>query len=629
MTSLNRKRIFISGGAGVIGREIVKRLIEKDAIVMVGDLLPIPHDFPQEILYRQGDLNFIDQQELDSFNPEIFIHLAATFERSVESYDHWEENFWHNIRLSNHLMTLVRNVPEIRRVVFASSYLIYNKDLYNFSKPQEKSVKLKENDVILPRNLTGMAKLTHEVELDFFSNFKSDKFTSISARIFRGYGKGSKDVISRWIRDALDGETITVYNSKGIFDYIYAGDTAEGLIRLSKINDSGVVNLGTGRSRRVEDIVSILKQYFPELNVQYTKPDLNYESSESDTTKLLNMLDWLPKYDLEDTIPKIIEYEKSHVGSNEKYNNVFITSISKKAPLIQAVIRAVQKINPTIKVFGGDVDASCIGKHIVNEFWLMPRLEDLTKDILIEFCNKNNIGLIIPTRDGELEYFSSIKSQLKNENIDIMISELDSIRICLDKLKFSQLQNVHAIPASENIGDIDSNRYAVKERVGAGSDMIGLDLEKNNALEHSKALDNAIFQPFISGDEISVDAYVSREGNVKGIVMRRRDTVINGESQVTTTFSNDELEKSFKIIISSLNLYGHVILQALITNSGGIHVIECNPRFGGASTLSLRAGLDSFYWAYLESMKVSIKDYPFIRSQKELTQVRYPQDFYL
>ena len=28
---------------------------------------------------------------------------------------------------------------------------------------------------------------------------------------------------------------------------------------------------------------------------------------------------------------------------------------------------------------------------------------------LVGFCKKNNIGLIIPTRDGELEYFSTIK----------------------------------------------------------------------------------------------------------------------------------------------------------------------------------------------------------------------------
>ena len=66
-------------------------------------------NFSQEVLYRQGDLNFITQQELDSFNPEVFIHLAATFERSVETYEHWEENFLHNIKLSNHMMTLMRN----------------------------------------------------------------------------------------------------------------------------------------------------------------------------------------------------------------------------------------------------------------------------------------------------------------------------------------------------------------------------------------------------------------------------------------------------------------------------------------------------------------------------------------
>ena len=124
---MKNKRIFVSGGAGVIGREMVKKLVPQGAVVMVGDLSPIPDDFPKNVIYRRGDLNYITQQELDSFNPEIFFHLAATFERSTETYEHWEENFWHNIRLSNHLMTLMRNVPDLKRVVYASSYLIYNK----------------------------------------------------------------------------------------------------------------------------------------------------------------------------------------------------------------------------------------------------------------------------------------------------------------------------------------------------------------------------------------------------------------------------------------------------------------------------------------------------------------------
>ena len=210
-----------------------------------------------------------------------------------------------------------------------------------------------------------------------------------------------------------------------------------------------------------------------------------------------------------------------------------------------------------------------------------------------------------------------------------MISNKESIVSCLDKLKFSQLKGINAIPASDNIGDIDSNRYVVKERFGAGAKKIGINLDRNDSLSHGKLLENPLYQPFITGDEISVDAYVTLDGNVKGIIMRRRDIIIGGESQVTSTFNNNKLEKAFKNIIGSLNLYGHVILQAIISNQGNIFVIECNPRFGGASTLSLRAGLDSFYWAYLESMGSSIKNYTFLNSHKEIKQVRHPHDYYL
>ena len=144
MESLKGKKVFISGGAGVIGQELVKLLNEIGAIIMVGDKERIPSAFPNSIIYRQGDLNYITQVELDFFDPEIFIHLAASFERSNETYDHWEENFWNNVRLSNYLMGLIRNCPSIKRVVNASSYLIYDESLYQFnSKKYEKIINKK------------------------------------------------------------------------------------------------------------------------------------------------------------------------------------------------------------------------------------------------------------------------------------------------------------------------------------------------------------------------------------------------------------------------------------------------------------------------------------------------------
>ena len=86
--------------------------------------------------------------------------------------------------------------------------------------------------------------------------------------------------------------------------------------------------------------------------------------------------------------------------------------------------------------------------------------------------------------------------------------------------------------------------------------------------------------------------------------------------------------KKFNLILLNLNLSGHVILQAIIDENEHIHLIECSTRFGGASTLAIRAGLDSFYWAYLESCNTSLNDYPFCPSQSKIKQIRYPKDCY-
>ena len=626
---MKNKKVFVSGGAGVIGCEIVKKLVTQGAVVMVGDLVEIPKDYPNNVIYRRGDLNYITQQELDSFNPEIFFHLAATFERSTETYEHWEENFWHNIRLSNHLMTLMRNVPNFTRVVYASSYLIYDKELYNFDEPQEKPTKLNETDPISPRNLTGLAKLAHEMELEFLSHFKSEKFTSICARIYRGYGKNSRDVISRWVRDLLDNKKILVYNPEGYFDYMYAEDSAEGLIRLSNIKETGIVNLGTGRSRKVRDIIKVLQNYFPEMELEYINNDVKFEASEADVSKLKSLINWLPERYLEDTIPRIIKYEKDIIRNETKIKHVLITSISKKVPLILGVKRGVKKISTSIKIFGGDIDDNCIGKHFVDSFWKMPKLTNLSSDELLKYCNDNNIGLIIPTRDGELEYFAMLKKELKSGGIDVMVSNLKSIKSCIDKVAFASLESINAIPASKNIDQISADKFVVKEQFGAGAKSIGLDLNKAEALIHASKLEYPIFQPFVKGYEISVDAYINLENDIKGIVMRKRVLVIDGESQITSIFFNKNIENSIKNIIKPLNLYGHVIFQAIIDENENIHIIECNARFGGASSISLHSGLDSFYWVYLESQGVSLNDYPFINSTTEITQIRYRTDIYI
>ena len=632
---MKNSRVFVSGGSGVIGLELVPKLVSRGAIVMVGDLKPKPESFDQSVVYRQGDLNEMTVTELAGFYPDVIIHLAATFERSEETYEFWEENFLHNISLSHHLMTLAKDLSSIKRFVFASSYLIYDPALYQFRSEQKSPVSLKESDNILPRNLTGMAKLAHEIEIRFIDQYKSMHFTTVSARIYRGYGRNSRDVISRWIRLALLDKPLTVFRPEGVFDYIYAADTAEGLIRLAYTNAvNGIINLGTGKSRKVQDVIDILYNNFPALQVNIENSLIPYEASQADMTLFHKNINWLPEYDLERSIPEIIEFERSRLNAPNfevRPLKILVTSASKKIPMIKAVKNGANKISKDNKIITGDINNSALSKYFSDEFWLMPKSIDENINKILAECAKRGVKIILPTRDGELSFWSKNKSKFLKKGISIIVSSPESIARCLDKLEFSEFGKANKlsfISSSTNIDHIDACAYVVKERYGAGSESIGINLNSKEAIAHSKKLKNPIFQPFVAGIEISIDAWLTANGSLRGLVLRKRDLVENGESQITTTFSNANIAKQATACLEALNLSGPVVMQAIITKNNQLMVIECNSRFGGASTTSIAAGLDVFYWSFQEALGVYKQNESFNRVYTEIKQIRVPSDTY-
>jgi carbamoyl-phosphate synthase large subunit len=631
---MKNKRIFISGGAGVIGRELVSILQSMGANLFVGDLKPRPKEFASDISYRQGDLNDLTSDELLLFEPEIFIHLAATFERTTETYEFWHDNFLHNVKLSHHLSTIIKDSSTLKKIIFASSYLIYNEGLYNFKNPQLEAVSLKESDPIQPRNLTGSAKLIHEIELDFLRHFKSDSYAISSVRIFRGYGRGSHCVISRWIRAALAGESISVFKKEGLFDYIFAGDIAQGLVNLShQAALPEIVNLGNGNARKVADVVDCLKSHFPDLVVNEGGSDIDFEASQADMTLYEDCCNWVPPRQIEDAIPLMIEYEKKVSDDSEvAERSTLISSASQKVPLVNAVKKAAMTISSTRKVVGGDLDAKCISSFITDNFWAMPRLDNLSMEALISKCKELHIDTIVPTRDKELLFFSQASEKLRSNGIDVMVSSEKAISLCLDKLAFykdTASLNLPIIPTFASLAEAatTSDVFVVKERYGAGGDNLAINVDRSTAEAFSKKLESPIYQPYISGDEVSVDMYIDKQSNLKGVVMRRRDVVINGESKVTTTFFDPELKKCCEAFVKGFDFYGHTMIQAIREKNGAYQIIECNPRFGGASTLSIAAGLNSFYWFLLEANGVNVESYPFINNPKiNLQQIRYSHD---
>jgi len=308
--------------------------------------------------------------------------------------------------------------------------------------------------------------------------------------------------------------------------------------------------------------------------------------------------------------------------------NVLVTSISAKVPMLKAVREALIRAGGGGLLFGADLDRECIGSFFVDQFWASPRIDELTVDELIEYCHSHGIGAVIPSRDGDLPYFAQWREKLRENGIHVMVSDKACVELCADKLQFANhlLEcDFPAIPACEGM-TFEAERYVVKERFGAGGAGIGIALEKEEAARHAERLRHPIFQPYIEGTEVSVDVYVDAKGRTKGVIPRRRIRVVNGESQWTATFRDAELERMCAEMAERLGAYGHVLFQLICDHNGQWHVLECNARFGGASTLSIAAGLDSFYWFLLESRGVALEEIPFRRSERELTLIRYPED---
>ncbi|MGH2408467.1 MAG: NAD-dependent epimerase/dehydratase family protein [Candidatus Limnocylindrales bacterium] len=310
--ALNGRRVLVTGGAGVIARELLAQLAEAGSEILSVDRLPLPMTAPRGVRHVIGDLAEMDLAELEHFRPEHIFHLAATFERPVESPEFWAQNWSDNVIVTHRLAELGERARVTGSFVFASSYLVYDPAQYAFPDPPSHSTALSEVAVIRPRNLCGAAKLYGEAEASFVHGVRRAPYRAVFARIFRVYGRGSRDIVSRWVRAALGGQPIDVYHPENRFDYVFSGDVAEGLLRMAATKAAvGPINLASGRSRPVGEVIAAIERATGRHLDRSDHPvDELYEASQADLTRLEDVLGWRPPTTLEAGVERLVAFER-------------------------------------------------------------------------------------------------------------------------------------------------------------------------------------------------------------------------------------------------------------------------------------------------------------------------------
>jgi carbamoyl-phosphate synthase large subunit len=272
--------------------------------------------------------------------------------------------------------------------------------------------------------------------------------------------------------------------------------------------------------------------------------------------------------------------------------NVLITSVARKVWLVEAFRRAVAHRGG--KVLAADADPLAVGLRLADGAVALPQLDEAGAEAaLLGACESHAIGLIVPSRDGELAWFAQRKARLAEAGVTVMIAAPETVELCQDKRAFVDhcrreglaTPRTFAAPAEATFPAFARPRRGSGGR-GAGpvADLAGL-----AALT---PWSDWLVQERIDGPEFTVDLFADLRGEVLSVVPRRRLRVVAGESVVGVTVEAPEIVSAAAALSRSLGLVGHNTLQCFW--SGGAPLwIEVNPRYGGGAALGFAAGADT------------------------------------
>lgn len=273
--------------------------------------------------------------------------------------------------------------------------------------------------------------------------------------------------------------------------------------------------------------------------------------------------------------------------------NVLISSAAAKRSLIEGFRSALQALNLSGKVIAADSDSEVPAARFADGFVQQPPDEDSDyADRWLSICREYQVDMLVPTRDAELIALSRLQPQLRASGVTVLTSPPEALATCLDKLAFYQFCVEHHFPVASRVNNpgIQDLPLFARHRTGAGSRSC---FPIRTEADLDRIDEQVLVQPFCDWPEFSIDALFSLTGEPLQAIVRERVEVVNGESVVTRICDIPVLSNLAMELGAALGLTGHAVIQCFFDEREEPLLIECNPRFGGASMVSVAAGLAS------------------------------------
>ena len=253
-------KIFVTGGAGFIGRYLIKSLIEKNHNVTIFDNLSNSSEnaikpFLDKVDFIKCDITNYDDISSSIKGSDVVIHLAAKI-NVQESFAN--PNLTKNVNVGgtkNVLDACKEN--QITNIIVASSAAVY-------SDCDDSNVHLSENSKTVPISPYGESKL--EMEKTVIDYAKKYDFNAAILRFFNIYGIGQSPeyagVITKFLQKIQENKSLEIYgDGLQTRDFVSIHDVVDSIhCAISKMEGKHgtIFNIASGKSISINDLAELM-----------------------------------------------------------------------------------------------------------------------------------------------------------------------------------------------------------------------------------------------------------------------------------------------------------------------------------------------------------------------------------
>jgi UDP-glucose 4-epimerase len=309
MNTAKDLHFLISGGSGFIGSHTVKYIISNNlgkVTLLLSNksnlwrLEPLKNSFNSIIINYENYEESYDLLKNSGINNVIHAGWSGVLNEDRNSLSQIK-----NINSTINLLNLCKNL-EIRNFTALGSHAEYG--IINGI--------VNERHETNPTTLYGTTKLSMYLLCRKICEIYGISLKWI--RVFNTFGPLDNPIwlIPYLINSLLNNNTPELTKCEQKWDYLYIKDAAEAIVKLSMSPvTSGIYNLGSGHAIELKEVVEIIKnQIKPQCLIKYGARPYREDQLmhlQADISKLFNDINWVPRYNIFDSITETIEWHKS------------------------------------------------------------------------------------------------------------------------------------------------------------------------------------------------------------------------------------------------------------------------------------------------------------------------------